>query len=41
LPGAATDNPADLDLDRIVAAWAGLPAPIKVAVLALVGSAGK
>ena len=36
-----TQPPADADLTRIVAAWPHLPEPIKAAVRALIGAAGK
>jgi hypothetical protein len=36
---AGAENPADPDLARIITAWPVLPAHIKAAVLALIGTA--
>jgi hypothetical protein len=40
-PGAESSPPLDPNLARVVAAWPGLPAHIRAAVLALLQSAGK
>ena len=38
---AQIEKPVDSDLEKVISAWPELSAPIKAAILALVGAAGK